>query len=140
MLTRLALSLIPMVLLGACGEPTAPRRVSLEAEVERTATGIQYSYVVHNATEGTIYLPACRRVAALSFHMLLDGFEIDGMATICPADQDMTPVEVPAGASHQSAGSYGSVSDAYLRPYLMYARSSQDVPNRTVRARAVYVH
>lgn len=139
MLTRLVLSFIPIVLFGACREPTAPRRVSLEADVERRSTGIQYSYVVQNATEGTIYLPACGGNAALSFHVLLDGFELDEMATICPADQDMTPVEVPAGTSHRGSGLYGGVSNAYLRPYLMYAQSRQEAPSRTVRARAVWV-
>ncbi|HET8769514.1 MAG TPA: hypothetical protein VFM71_00895 [Gemmatimonadaceae bacterium] len=138
-MTRFALCLIPIVLLGSCDDFTAPQRVSLKADIERTPTGIHYSYVVVNATEEAIFLPTCGGVAPLSFHTLLDGFELDGMATICPADQTMVPLEVPAGTTHQDSGYYGGVSDAYLRPYLMYAESMTGAASSSVSDRTVYV-
>ena len=139
MLTRFALCLIPIVLLGSCDDSTAPQRVSLKADIERTPTGIHYNYVVVNATDGAIFLPTCGGDAPLSFHTLQDGFELDGMATICPADQTMVPLEVPAGTTHQDSGYYGGVSEAYVRPYLMYAESMSGAATRSVSDRTVYV-
>lgn len=139
MLTRFALCLVPLVLLGSCDAFTASQRVSLKADIERTPTGIHYNYVVVNATDGAIYLPTCGGTAPLSFHTLQEGFELDGMATICPADQTMVPLEVPAGTTHQDSGYYGGVSEAYLRPYLMYAESMSGAATRSVSDRTVYV-
>jgi hypothetical protein len=119
-------------LAGACGQPTAPDRVTLEVELALVSTPtaeLTYYFTVLNASAATIYLPACADVVRPTIHIVGPGDTRDRLSLMCPANVSMSAVALAPGARYEGSGLLTPRQGARFTPSVSYARAPGNLPS-----------